>query len=175
MRTKISGAFPCLMILVCLYGNLNVLIKNCTRFKSTVQGQISPLPAPDSLFIVFDFVGAFREQTTTNSGYFAYGLTERTKTPPMVPSAQLVEIDLYEMLNLPAMEVKHNWAEGGFAKRAAPEIKREMANRVQAYYHRNNPDKKLQQVWVFRAFWPAHDYHYKGNFNQAKFVPWAHN
>jgi len=169
-------ALPCIVAM--FYFNLDATITTLgLRFKKRVPGTPSILPNHWTFFRLFAVYDVFDKWSTRNYGYRAYGLKERTDKIPILPTAEMVNLEVYDYFPQILGEANRKlWLQSyrNNPKRLLLESVR-LCSQIQRLYNKNHPDDPVVQVVIYRYEWDKDPASHYAKIDTATIYVDAHN
>ncbi len=145
-----------LAIIAFFYFNIDALNTTLNlRFEPIVEGTNSLLPnhwIPQRLFRIWD---VFDRWSNFNFGYRAYGSKVRLNPPPKTPTAEMIDLKVYDYFPQIRGEANRRlWLQ---SFRGDPKKMREYHTRIistiQRLHNEKHPDNEIVQVILYRYEW----------------------
>ncbi|MDZ4784939.1 MAG: hypothetical protein SGJ02_02570 [bacterium] len=174
----LKSATTSILIFVFLYLNIDAL--NSTlglRFKPLITGYDSLLPnhwITQRLFRVFD---VFDRWTNFNFGYRAYGSRTYYDQPPISPTTEMIDLDIYKYFPQIRGEANRRiWLQS--FRQDSQRLKiaySRMTSTLQRLHNLKHPHDSIVQVFIYRYEWQKSLDGFDANMDKGKIMLEGHN
>ncbi|MBT5377067.1 MAG: hypothetical protein HOL15_09660 [Nitrospinaceae bacterium] len=171
-KSRITQFAANLLIVIVLYGNLDLMFQMWG-----VRIHRDTLPNIWYLENLFYIHAVFTETNVYSREFAAFGVDTRFEEAPAMPDENMIDLNIHQYF--PQQRGKANQAMALAGYIWDPERQNQsyqvMADYIQGFYNAKNPNRSVEQAFIYVVWWPGDKGGYHKRYSERQFRLLGHN